>query len=323
MSISVPRHFGGYVVHFLSSVILVVYCGVDFFATSAAAREVGQCGEATGDAAIAACSAVINDNTKNAVTFHLRGNAYRAKGELDHAISDYNEALRLDPKFASAFNNRGHSYLAKSDYDRAIADFNNAVHLDPHNPTFRWSRAIYYTYFRQANLDAAIADLNQVIALNPKLAAAYRVRGDAYRAQRNLDRAIADYDQSLRINPLDNRVLLERAVAYDAKGGNIQTEQDYQRVLVARLMIGKRYPPQARQRKEEGLVRISFSIDRAGKVISNRIVSSSGFAALDNEALAMIKRAQPFPPPVNQNKDHAGFLVPISFRINRDVWEGT
>jgi TonB family protein len=315
MSISAARHFGGKFVHFLSSVTLVVHCVFFFLATSATAREVGLCGRATGDAAIAACSTVTDENLKSAATFYLRGNEYRANGEFERAISDYNEALRLDPKLASAFDGRGHSYLAKNDGDRAIADFNKAIRLAPNNPTFRLSRAGYYIYFRHANLDAAIADLDRVIALNPKFALAYRIRGNAYGFQRNLDHAIADYDRSLRINPLDKRAVLERLLAYDAKGANIQTERDYQRVLVARLELAKRYPPQARERREEGQVLIAFSIDRAGKVISNRIESGSGFAAIDGEALAMIQRAQPFPPLVNKNKDHEVFHVPLLFKM--------
>jgi TonB family protein len=212
------------------------------------------------------------------MAFYNRGKAYKDKGELDRAIADYNDALRLNPKFALAFAGRGTANLAKDDED------------------------------------GAIADLDRAIALNPNLASAYQIRGNAYRAKRNFDRAIADYDQSLRIAPGGNRVLVDRALATDAKGDNIQTDQDYQRVLVARLTISKRYPREARQRREEGLVRIAFSIDRKGKVISTRIELSSGSAALDEEALAMVARAQPFPPLPNQSQDQVGFVLPVMFR---------
>jgi TonB family protein len=210
--------------------------------------------------------------------------------------------------------------LAKNDEDRAIVDFNEAIRLDSHNATFLLSRATYHV--RLANLNAAIADLNQAIALNPMLAAAYRIRGNVYRAERNFDHAIADYDQSLRIDRRDSRVLIDRALAYDAKGDNVQSDQDYQRVLVARLTIAKRYPHEARQRREEGLVRIAFSIDREGKVISTRVESSSGSSTLDEEALAMIDRAQPFPPLPDQSKDQARFIIPISFRLSPADREG-
>jgi hypothetical protein len=36
-------------------------------------------------------------------------------GDLDHAIADYDEAIRLNPKFAVAVNNRGSGYKQKGD----------------------------------------------------------------------------------------------------------------------------------------------------------------------------------------------------------------
>ena len=61
--------------------------------------------------------------------FYNRGNAYAKKGDLDRAISDFNEAIDLDLKNAAAFYNRGNAYLEKGDFDRAISDFDDAIKL--------------------------------------------------------------------------------------------------------------------------------------------------------------------------------------------------
>jgi TonB family protein len=45
----------------------------------------------------------------------------------------------------------------------------------------------------------------------------------------------------------------------------------------------------------QGVVNLAFTIDRQGKVVSGKIVKSSGSTALDDEALDMIKRAAPLP----------------------------
>src|SRR5262249_9688760 len=51
----------------------------------------------------------------------------------DHAIADYDEALKRDPKFTLAYNNRGAAYEAKGDLERAIADLEQAIRLDPNS----------------------------------------------------------------------------------------------------------------------------------------------------------------------------------------------
>ena len=82
--------------------------------------------------------------------------------------------------------------------------------------------------------------------------------------------------------------------------------------LVERLARFQRYPAQARG--VEGVVSVAFSIDRQGKLVSSRIVKSSGSALLDAEALDLIKRAVPLPPPPAEIADsQLSFVVPIRF----------
>jgi periplasmic protein TonB len=71
----------------------------------------------------------------------------------------------------------------------------------------------------------------------------------------------------------------------------------WHRKIVTQLERNKRYPPEARSRRQSGEVLVAFTIDRQGRVVSSRIVRSSGVAALDKEMIAAVQRAQPFPPP--------------------------
>ncbi|MBA4334155.1 MAG: energy transducer TonB, partial [Methylobacterium sp.] len=63
--------------------------------------------------------------------------------------------------------------------------------------------------------------------------------------------------------------------------------------LLAHLNRYKRFPGGA----NPGTVQVSFSIDRSGRVVSARLIGGSGDAMLDEEAVAMIRRASPVPPP--------------------------
>jgi periplasmic protein TonB len=86
--------------------------------------------------------------------------------------------------------------------------------------------------------------------------------------------------------------------------------------IVALLERNKRYPPAAQSRREQGVAQVSFSLDRQGRVVESRLVRSSGAAALDEEALALLHRAQPFPkPPAELTGSRVNLSVPIRFNL--------
>jgi protein TonB len=86
--------------------------------------------------------------------------------------------------------------------------------------------------------------------------------------------------------------------------------------IATMLEHSKRYPQEARSRREQGVAQLAFVIDREGHVLSSRIVTSSGFPALDEETLALVQRAQPFPaPPPEVGGAEIKFMVPVRFSI--------
>jgi periplasmic protein TonB len=112
-----------------------------------------------------------------------------------------------------------------------------------------------------------------------------------------------------------------RALAAPAIGASRalpdMAETSWRGLLVARLQSFKRYPSPAVARREQGLVSVSFTMDRTGRVLARRIVKSSGYADLDQEALDMIARAEPLPPFAPSMKENTrGFVLPIRFYLN-------
>jgi tetratricopeptide (TPR) repeat protein len=68
-------------------------------------------------------------NEKLWLAFYNPGNAYRRKDDRDRAITDYNEAIRLDPTGAINFCNRGRLKL-KINEASGNADIAKARALD-------------------------------------------------------------------------------------------------------------------------------------------------------------------------------------------------
>ncbi len=76
----------------------------------------------------------------------------------------------------------------------------------------------------------------------------------------------------------------------------------------------KRYPREASFRRQQGVPYIRFVMNRNGEVLSVRLERSSGVRALDNEALALPKRAAPLPtPPKAMAGDTLELVVPVEF----------
>jgi len=73
---------------------------------------------------------------------------------------------------------------------------------------------------------------------------------------------------------------------------------DYRSLLSGWLEAHKRYPEEARQRGEQGRAVLRFRVDRTGRVLDYAVVSSSGFADLDQAVQNMMRGAvlPPFPP---------------------------
>jgi periplasmic protein TonB len=103
-------------------------------------------------------------------------------------------------------------------------------------------------------------------------------------------------------------------------GAEVQTPRTsvirWQSALAAHIERFKRYPQEARSRAEQGVASVAFTIDHEGRLLSSRIVQSSGSATLDEETLAMLARAQPMPRPPEQVSDsQLSFVVPVRFTL--------
>jgi tetratricopeptide (TPR) repeat protein len=93
------------------------------------------------DGILALCGALIaNEKTSKPDRIKAliaRAGVFARKDEVDHAIADYDVALRLDPMLADIFNARGELWRKKGDRPRALADFGAALKLNPQHEAAR------------------------------------------------------------------------------------------------------------------------------------------------------------------------------------------
>jgi protein TonB len=89
----------------------------------------------------------------------------------------------------------------------------------------------------------------------------------------------------------------------------------YIRGLSAAVAKQKRYPRLAQQRGWQGEVMLHVVVDASGRLLDVSVERSSGFEALDREALEMVRRAAPFPFANGMKKEDVSMSLPVVFRL--------
>ena len=150
---------------------------------------------------------------KNAWAYAERGNLYKNKGDVDHALADLNESIRLDPAYALAHFSRGDLYRRKGDlarrhdrherHDQARSQL--CARLLHPRPALLHARQRSRRRWRT---------LRKAIKLDADDATAYFNRGVAYYVigGRTAD-AEADFRKAAELNPKDAYAALWRDLA--------------------------------------------------------------------------------------------------------------
>jgi tetratricopeptide (TPR) repeat protein len=157
--------------------------------------------------------------------FFIRGEVWSARGDFDKASAAFTEALRIEPKYAAAYNGRANVWSARQDYDKAIADYSEAIKLDPARSLFHSNRGIAWS--DKKDFDKAIADYTEAIKLDPKNRAAYNGRGIAWREKMEHDKAIADHTEAIKLDPKNALNFTCRGLAWTEKKEYDKAIADY------------------------------------------------------------------------------------------------
>ena len=102
-----------------------------------------------------------------------------------------------DPEFAVAHNNLGLALWARGEREEAISQYREALRIDPRAPAFHLNLANALS--EMAELDEAIDHLQQAVQFDPKSAAARYSLGLALDDKGRRDEAISQFEEAIRL----------------------------------------------------------------------------------------------------------------------------
>jgi len=127
------------------------------------------------------------------------GSRYRARGELDNAIREYREAIRLRPDDAMFHCNLGITCTQKGEYQEALCAYEHALRLRPSD---------YHAHFSLGNLlrklernEDAIVAYQRAIEREPERVEAHCNLAACYWDARRWQDAASHYGRALTLEP--------------------------------------------------------------------------------------------------------------------------
>jgi len=151
------------------------------------------------DAAIANFSRALQLNPRDGLALLGRGDALQLKGDFAGSIPDFDATLKLNPPSSEALNNRCWSRgVIGKELDAALSDCNEAIRLGPSANRYN-TRA--FVRFRLKHYVEAIRDDDAAVNLDGKDGSSFYIRGLAKRALGDSAGGRADIAKAISLDP--------------------------------------------------------------------------------------------------------------------------
>jgi Tfp pilus assembly protein PilF len=165
-------------------------------------------------------------------------------GKLAEAISQYQNALTLNPEFSQAHCNLGLIYNQQHNYAKALSEFRKSLAINPKD-------AITYNGIGAAlraekDMVGAIKNWQTAVSLDPKLATAHYNLGTAYEIQKDMDRAMESYRQAVKNDYRLGEAYYRMGLIMERKKLTDEASQQYEKAL--KVANNAEFSEDARQR---------------------------------------------------------------------------
>ena len=188
----------------------------------------------------------------DAVSLNISGDQCYQKGDIHGAISEYQQALKIDPDDVNVLNSMGVCYAVMGDVDTALSYFESAGKIDPNEVMAWYNSALIYKlkgdkqkaldhflkagtkkadsfeiafqtgkiYFETGDEGSGRKYYQKALTLTDGTDGNQRFVGDCHMALNETDLALKAYGAAIKENPNDAYALSALGMLYDQKGEN-------------------------------------------------------------------------------------------------------
>jgi len=151
------------------------------------------------------------------------GAVYRREGRYEEAVTEFDEAIKINRKALDAWNSKGNALTNQGKYDEAIMAYDEPSGLIPNMSQPGTTKALL------SPIKASTTRLSWLMnghQSRPKLAYAWNSKGIALTNLDRYDEAIMAYDEAIRLDP-------NNADAWNSKGNALTNQGKYDEAITA------------------------------------------------------------------------------------------
>jgi len=150
----------------------------------------------------------VEENYANAQTYKQRGFYRMNHDNIQGAIEDFTDALRLDSGDPETWYYRGRAFSSLENYKSAEEDFSRSLEIDGQN--FETYLARGQTRYKKGLLNEAMADFIMVVTLDPSLATGYFHMGITHHRLKQMDLACQNLQKAEEMGMNETSDIIEK-----------------------------------------------------------------------------------------------------------------
>jgi protein O-mannosyl-transferase len=181
-------------------------------------------------------SSAINANPGNAMALSERGVEYSKEGNMEKAMSDFDNSIRVYPAYPTPYFNKAVFYRNLGDHYKAEYLFSQALKYDTINPGVCLLKSGAYNNFSSEMLmlhkfEQAITLLKDGVRKYPELGMLHNNLGRAYYFTSKFDSAIIEYSKAINIEKYSPEYYNNRGLAKYHNSDVSGAVNDYDKAL--------------------------------------------------------------------------------------------